>query len=102
MLVDFVVEPVYSKFVSREAKFCRQYSFKLATLLYACRLVAIDHEFPGETVELSRILRSVQMIEGGIPHFFDVEEGNFSIKPCPDATGEATAIFVLAETVFRD
>jgi hypothetical protein len=99
LLVDFVIKSEYANFISGETDSCRQYSFKLATLLYACRLMELDREFPEEIRQLEQRLRSVQLSDGGIPHFYDVEQKSEVCKPCPDATGEATAIFILAETV---
>ncbi len=99
LLVDFVIKSEYAKFISRESDSCPQYSFKLATLLYACRLMDLDREFTLEISQLEQRLCSIQRNDGGIPHFFDVEQKSEVCKPCPDATGEATAIFILAKTV---
>jgi hypothetical protein len=99
LLVDFVIKSEYAKFISGASGSCRQYSFKLAVLLYACRYMELDREFAEEIEKLEQVLNSVQLSDGGIPHFFDVESKNEICKPCPDATGEATAIFILAKTV---
>jgi len=102
LLVDFVVAPQHAKLVSGEETTCRQYSFKLATLVYASRLMGIDRELPDEVANLRRILSTVQFGDGGIPHFYDVRIDPVVFTACPDATGEATAIFMLAETIRPD
>jgi hypothetical protein len=75
------------------------YSFKLATLCYACRLLGLDREFPTELEKIHRRLISAQLKSGGIAHFFDVEAQSDSVHACPDAIGEATAIYILAMAI---
>lgn len=99
LLVDFVNETEYQKFLSKNVESCRQYSFKLATLLYACRLMGLDNEFPAELSMVHQRLLKAQLSTGGVAHFFDVFAERGTVQPCPDATGEATAMFVLAESV---
>ena len=99
LLVDYVIEPEYSMFVKGETSTCRQYSFKLAVLLYACKLLGLSSEFPAELDLMHRQLSAAQIPSGGIAHFFDVDSSRMQVLPCPDATGEATAIFILAETI---
>ena len=44
-------------------------------------------------------LSAAQLPSGGVSHFYDVDLSKKRITPGPDATGEATAIFMLAKTV---
>ncbi|MBN8601267.1 MAG: hypothetical protein J0M26_09575 [Planctomycetes bacterium] len=99
LLVDYVIESEYSKFLSGESSTCRQYAFKLAVLLYACELLGLNSEFPDELKLMHRQLSAAQLPSGGIAHFYDVDSSNKRISPCPDATGEATAIFMLAKSI---
>jgi hypothetical protein len=99
LLVDYVIQPEYSKFKKGESSTCRQYAFKLAVLLYTCRLLGLNSEFPDELDLMHRRLMAAQLPSGGIPHFYDIDSTGTRVMPCPDATGEATAIFMLAETV---
>ncbi len=102
LLVDYVNEEEYQRFVAGSTKSCRQYSFKLATLLYASRLLGLENEYSSQLAEIQQQLLRAQLSSGGIAHFFDVgPESNFVI-PCPDATGEATSIFMLATMVKPD
>jgi hypothetical protein len=99
LLVDYVIESEYSRFLKGENSTCRQYAFKLAVLLYACKLLGLNNEFPAELDHVHRQLSAAQIPSGGIAHFFDFDSSTMRILPCPDSTGEATAIFILAETV---
>lgn len=99
LLVDFVTDKDVNAFLAGDTKTCRQYSFKLATLYYACRLLGLDREFPTELKKIHRRLISAQLKSGGIAHFFDVEAHCDAVHACPEATGESTAIFVLALTI---
>jgi hypothetical protein len=72
----------------------------LAVLLFACKLLGLENEFSNELN-----LMHLQQYEAKIPsgrsaHFFDVDSSKMQVLPCPNATGEATAIFILAETIF--
>jgi|JI10StandDraft_1071094.scaffolds.fasta_scaffold02429_7 hypothetical protein len=99
LLVDYVIDSEYVKFVKGESSSCRQYTFKLGVLLYACKLLGFNNEFPKELELMHRRLSAAQIPSGGISHFYDVDTSRLQILRCPDATGEATAIFMLAETV---
>lgn len=99
LLVDYVTEKEVNSLLAGEAKACRQYSFKLAILLYACRLLGLDREYPKELQEMNKRLQAAQISSGGIAHFFDVETSGNAVQACPDATGEATAMFILSQTV---
>jgi hypothetical protein len=99
LLVDYVVEKEFNSLLAGKTKTCRQYSFKLAILLYACRLLGLEREFPEELEEMNQRLQSAQLRNGGVAHYFDVENSSSEAQACPDATGEATAIFILAQTV---
>lgn len=99
LLLDYVIKSDYQKLLAGETNICRQYSFKLAVLLYAARLLGMESEFQTELGEIDQTLLSVQLPSGGMPHFFDLDAASGASKACPDATGEATAIFILAESV---
>jgi hypothetical protein len=99
LLVDYVIEKEFNSLLTGETKTCRQYSFKLASLLYACRLQGLEREFPEELEKMNQRLQSTQLRSGGVAHYFDVETSGNAVQACSDATGEATAIFILAQTV---
>jgi hypothetical protein len=99
LLVDFVTDKDVNAFLAGDTKTCRQYSFKLATLFYACRLLGLDREFPTELEKIRQRLVSAQLKSGGIAHFFDVEAQSDTVHTCPDATGEATAIYILSMAI---
>jgi hypothetical protein len=99
LLVDYVIESEYSKFLNGKSSTCRQYTFKLAVLLYACKLLGLNNEFPAELDLMHQQLSAAQLPSGGVSHFYDVDSSRKRVLPCPDATGEATAIFMLAKTV---
>ena len=99
LLVDFVVASQHADFLSGRVNSCRQYSFKVATFFYACRFTGIASELPVETAKLEDVLFSVQRDDGGVPHYYDVNKAKLDLSPCQDATGEASAIFILATTI---
>lgn len=99
LLVDYITEKEVNRLLAGETKTCRQYSFKLASLLYACRLLGLDREYPKELEAIDQRLQAAQISSGGIAHFFDVESSGNGVRACPDATGEATAMFILALTI---
>jgi hypothetical protein len=99
LLVDFVTEKEFHRIQDGELTNCRQYSFKLAILYYACRRLGLDREFPEKLEQLRERLSAAQLPSGGVSHFFDVDSKRKTVAPCPDATGEATAIFILAVTL---
>lgn len=99
LLVDFVTDKDVHAFLAGDTKTCRQYSFKLTTLFYACCLLGLDREFPTELEKIRQRLVSAQLKSGGIAHFFDVEAQSDAVHACPDATGEATAIYILSMAI---
>lgn len=99
LLIDYVTESEYAKLLKGETASCRQYTFKLAVLLYACERLGLKREFPDEFELMHRQLSAAQLPSGGVSHFYDVDLSKKRITPGPDATGEATAIFMLAKTV---
>jgi hypothetical protein len=99
VLIDFVNEEEYSKFLAKKTEFCRQYTFKLASLLYACRLMGLDREFSSQMRLLEEQILTAQLPSGGVSHYMDVSSGRGLVTPGPDATGEATAIFILTQTI---
>lgn len=99
LLVDYVTESEYAKALRGDSSSCRQYTFKLAVLLYACERLGLKREFPKELELMHGQLSAAQLPSGGVSHFYDVDVSTKRITPGPDATGEATAIFMLAKTV---
>jgi hypothetical protein len=98
VLVDHVNAEDYQRFLAKESTTCRQYTFKLALIVYAVRLLNLDVVDEAVLRQMQDNIWSSQLISGGIPHFFDVSsEGK--ITSCPDATAEATSIAILSETV---
>ncbi len=98
VLVDHVNADEYRRFLAKETKTCRQYTFKLALLVYAVRLMNLDLVDDAVLHQMQESIWSSQLDSGGVAHFFDV---NFEhkITSCPDATAEAAAIAILSETV---
>lgn len=99
LLVDYVIRSEYASFRKGESTTCRQYTFKLAVLIYACTLLGLSNEYLDELDLMHRQLSSAQLPSGGVSHFYDMDSSRKVVLPCPDATGEATAIFMLAKTV---
>jgi hypothetical protein len=99
VLMDFVTEDNFKLLQAGDTTTIRQYSFKLATLHYACRLLGLEPEFPDTLKEISRKLASAQLKSGGVSHFFDVDTEHDMVYAGADATGEATAMFVLTNTI---
>lgn len=98
LLTDFAGRSEFKAFQTGQTNSCRQYSFKLATLLCAVRLLGLAAEFPTEVALIQQRLQSAPLDSGGIPHFFDVDKDGV-VSNRSGATGEATAIFILAETI---
>lgn len=98
LLTDFAGKSDYDNFLAGQSKHCRQYSFKLAVVRYGCRLMGLDQEFSAEMRIIHQRLLDAQLDTGGLPHFFDIAGETGSTIRHSDATGEATAIFMLAET----
>jgi hypothetical protein len=98
VLVDYVNAEEYRRFVAREAATCRQYAFKLALLIYAVRLMDLEGVDEAVVLQMRERLWAAQLESGGVPHYYDVSAAGQCLS-CPDATGEATAIGILSETV---
>jgi hypothetical protein len=77
---------------------CRHYTFKLALLMYAIRVVGLEGEYAAELEGMRARLWGAQHADGGLAHFVDVRRGGVA-EAAPDATGEATALAILVETV---
>ena len=75
---------------------CRHYTFKLGVLVYAIRLVRMEQEVP--LARMKERLWCAQLANGGLAHFVDVRPDG-TATPGQDATGEATAIAILTETL---
>lgn len=75
---------------------CRHYTFKLGLLLYAIRALGLEQETP--VARMKERLWCAQLASGGVAHFVDVQADGTAM-PGQDATGEATAIAILTETL---
>ncbi len=77
---------------------CRIFAFKLATVAYAARILNLEQEFLTEIDGIGKRLWECQLYDGGIAHFARIDmEGE--LVACKDATGEATAVAILCNTV---
>lgn len=94
-----MTESENAKVLKGESLSCRQHKFKFAVLLYACERLKLKREFPEEFELMHVHLSTARLPSGGISHYFDVYVWKKRITPDPDATGEATAIFMLAKNV---
>lgn len=99
LLIDYVMESEYAKVLRGDSSSCSQYTFKLAVLVYVCERLGLKREFPKELELMHEQLSAAQRPSGGVSHFYDVDLSTKRITPGPDATGEATAIFMLAKTI---
>ena len=78
----------------------RHFTFKLGVLLYAIRLLGMEQEVGAQLRMMKQRLWDAQTENGGVAHFIDVhKDGRFTRGD--GATGEATAIAILSETVER-
>lgn len=75
---------------------CRHFSFKLGVLVYSIRLLGMEQEVP--FARMKERLWSAQLASGGLAHYVDVRPDG-TATPGQDATGEATAIAILTETI---
>jgi len=96
VLVDYVNRGDWVACSQGKKPHCRHYSFKLGVLVYAIRLVGMEQEVP--LARMKERLWSAQLASGGLGHFVDVRPDG-TVTPGQDATGEATAIAVLTETL---
>ncbi len=98
ILVDHVTSKDYARFVAGETQSCRQFTFKLALIVYAVRVMDVSLEDRSILNQMQETVWSAQLASGGVAHFFDTDAGG-KITPCPGATAEATAIAILSQTV---
>ena len=95
VLVDYVTKEQFENFQSKKQTRCRQYAFKIALILYAARFFCIEEEFGEEISQMQQRLWAMQLEHGGIAHFMDIDSSERVIAGL-DATGEATAVSILA------
>ena len=81
-----------------ETNRCSQYPIKLGVVLYAMHQTGLDREFPEATAAIQSRLWQAQLPDGGIAHRITVNL-NGEVLSRSGATGEATAITILARTV---
>lgn len=77
---------------------CSQYPIKLGVILYAMRCTGLDREFPVATDALQSRLWQSQRPDGGFAHSIVVDAAGKLVSRS-GATGEATALAILAKTV---
>jgi hypothetical protein len=98
ILVDRVNLEEWLAFQKGERPDCRHYTFKLGLLIYAIRLLGMEHELKAPMAGMRQRLWSAQTQGSGVAHFVDVRTGG-SATAGVGVTGEATAIAILAEAV---
>lgn len=98
VVVDHVNRTHWLRWRKGDSQTIEHYSFKGALLLYAAQLLGLDREFPCIQAHMKERLWSAQNDDGGIAHFVRIDRAGNTIR-APDATGEASAIAILAETV---
>lgn len=82
LLIDYVTESEYTKFLQGESSSCRQYTFKLAVLVYACERLGLKREFPKELELMHEQLSAAQLSSGGVSRFYDVDLSKKRISKC--------------------
>jgi len=98
VLVDYVSQKQWRAFQAKRDCAIRNYTFKLALVLYSRRVLELEGDFPVQVRQMRQRLWSAQRRDGGIAHFVDVRADGES-TPADDSTGEACAIAILSETV---
>jgi hypothetical protein len=98
LLVDYVNYEEWLAFRKGERAACRHYTFKLGALLYAIRLMGMEHELGARLGPMKRRLWSAQTESGGLAHFVDVGRQTSAVAG-REPTGEASAIAILSEVV---
>jgi hypothetical protein len=100
ILVDYVNFEEWLGFRRGDRPLCRHYTFKLGVLLYAIRLLGLEPEIGPRLAGMKRRLWDAQSEDGGVSHFVDVRSDGDMTRG-RGATGEASAIAILSETVAR-
>lgn len=98
VLVDFASREAWLGYVKGERPSCRGYTFKLGALLYAIRLLGLESEVGPPLKKMKRRLWEAQGEDGGLAHSVEIR-GPGDATRGRGATGEATAIAILSETV---
>jgi len=98
ILVDRVNLEDWFAIQKGERPVCRHYTFKLGLLIYAIRLLGMEHDLGAPLTGMKERLWSAQTQSGGVAHFVDVQTGG-SATAGRGSTGEATAIAILAEVI---
>lgn len=98
ILVDHVTADEHRRLTAKQATECRQFTFKLALIVYAVRLMKLDVADESILRQMRNTLWSAQVEPGGLSHFIVTNSDGKNI-PSPDATAEATAIAILSETI---
>lgn len=77
----------------------RNYTFKLGVLLYAVRFLGLETEVGDHLPQMYRRLWQAQGKDGGLAHFVEVDRNGNAGPALVPATGEATAIAILAHAI---
>ncbi|MDG3007003.1 hypothetical protein [Paludisphaera mucosa] len=99
ILVDQAGREDWHRFQRGERPTGRHASFKLGVLLYAIRLTGVEAEVGPPLEGMKRRLWSARREDGGVAHFVEVRRGGQGEPARSGATGEATAIAILSETI---
>jgi len=98
ILVDYVNLRDWTDFHEGKRPVCRHFTFKLGVLLYATRVLGMENDIGAPLRNMRRRLWSAQTESGGVAHYVDVQ-GDGKGTAGLEATGEASAIAILAEVV---
>lgn len=98
VLVDEVTRVDWNRWQHETDTSYRNYTFKVGLLLFATRVFDLERELPVVAKQIEDRLWSAQNADGGVAHFVDVGPKN-RVTRADDATGEACAVAILAETV---
>jgi hypothetical protein len=98
ILVDRYTFADWQDFRAGRRMSCANYTFKLALVVYAARLMGMEQEFAPEIARLTERVWEAQLPTGGLAHSAEVYPNGESV-PGIHATGEATAIGILAAII---
>lgn len=101
VLIDDVTMRDWAEIKTGRAGLIRHFPFKTALVLYALRRANLENDPAVPLAALRRRLWEAQLPGGGTAHYVDLAKDGRAI-PGKEATGESTAIAILAEIVEPD